>query len=344
MSWDPILDASSRSGAGPCGLAYPSGPDQFRVEELPLYPASGEGEHLYLEIEKRGIDTPELVRRVAAVLGISDREIGWAGLKDRAAVARQRLSVPRVAGEAALARLAEGEDFEILSAMPHGNKLRPGHLAGNRFTLLLPGDPAAAAWEAGLAEIEALGLPNYFGFQRFGTRCDNHLRGRGMLSRGGRGKGRSARFLLSAYQSELFNRVLAARIDALGTLIAGDLAWIHAKGAVFAVDDPEAEQPRADALEISPSGPLPGGRMSAPAGEVLASESAALAAGGWREEWGRHLTGGRRPLRVPVAELRGEVDPRGGLRLRFVLPPGSYASVLLAELGVFPAAAGIRRG
>ncbi len=336
MNWHPVDDTPTRSGAMGSDLAYPRGPECFVVEELPLYAASGEGEHLYLELEKWEIDTPELIRRIARALQISEREMGWAGLKDKSATTRQRLSVPRKAGEAGLERILACENLRLLGATPHGNKLRPGHLAGNRFKLLLSGKTEPTDWRVRIAEIEAGGLPNYFGFQRFGSRQSNHIAGLRLLERGARLRGRKQRFLLSAYQSALFNRVLAGRLDRLGTLYTGDLAWLHDRGAIFLVEDPAAEQSRADALAISPSGPLPGGRMTEPGGEVLEQERSAFAEGGWRESFGELLTGGRRPLRVPIAGLAGEWVAEAGLKLEFVLPPGSYASVLLAEFGVRP--------
>jgi len=332
MNWDPVRDIRTRSGATSCGLAYPSGPDRFFVEEIPLYEPGGEGDHLYLTVEKRGIDTPELLRRLAAAAGVDHRDIGWAGLKDRHAVARQRVSLPRRAAEPRLDALGD-EDYTVLDCRPHRNKLRVGHLAGNRFRLLLDGrcDPETLAGR--LRDLRTKGLPNYFGFQRFGAEGDNHQRGLRLLRRGGRLRGRRARFLLSAYQAALFNRVVDGRLEGLGELLPGDLAWIHAKGAIFRVEDPARERARTEALAVSASGPLPGRRETRPAGPALDIEDRLLHAAGWEEPFRSRLTGGRRPLRVPVGELESEAGTEG-LRLAFTLPPGSYASVLLAELGV----------
>ena len=334
MTWHPVTGALPRRRGGPAGLAYPSGSDCFAVEELPLYEACGEGEHLYLTIEKRDIDTPELLRRLGAALGLPPREIGWAGLKDARAMARQRVSVPRRAAEGRLPVLGD-ESYRVLDARAHRNKLRAGHLAGNRFRLLLRGETDPDAFAADLALLARGGLPNYFGFQRFGRGADNHHEGERLLRRGSRGRGRRERFLISAYQASLFNRVVVERLGALGTLLTGDLAWIHGKGAVFAVEDATREAARAARLEISHSGPLPGRRMSCPTGEAGELEERLLAEAGWQESFATLLTGGRRPLRVPVDGVRWEGEA-GALRLEFTLPPGSYASVLLAELGVHP--------
>jgi tRNA pseudouridine13 synthase len=147
---------------------------------------------------------------------------------------------------------------------------------------------------------------------------------------------RMRRFYVSAYQSSLFNRVLSRRIERglLGRLLLGDLAYIHGKGAVFNVDDPKAEQPRADRLEISPSGPLYGRKLSTPRGlpgemeqRVLDEEELAL------EDWrvpGLKLKGARRALRIPLHDVESRYDD--GLLLSFSLPPGCYATVVLREL------------
>ena len=148
------------------------------------------------------------------------------------------------------------------------------------------------------------------------------------------------RFYVSAYQSQLFNHVVAERIGSLDRLLAGDLAWRHANGAVFAVEDPAVEQPRADALEISPSGPLFGRRMTRPAGEPDRIEQAVLERSAHaREDFLRpgplQWKGARRPLRFPLADLAveaGSDDAGPFLELRFALPPGSYATVVLREI------------
>jgi len=327
----PIETPPRYRGPAP-DLSWPSGSEHFLVEELPLYPASGEGEHLFLRVEKRDLSTPELIARICAALGLDPREAGHAGLKDRQAVTRQGISLPRRAAEGALDRLGD-EQYRVLETRPHGNKLKPGHLAANRFEVFLAGGADEVFMEARLKEIREGGMPNYFGPQRFGMRGDNHELGRHMLEGRRKPQGAKAKLLCNAWQSHLFNRVLAARLEGLSRLMPGDLAWIHAKGAVFRVEDPAAEQARAAALEISPSGPLPGRKMTPARAEAGELERRVLEESGWRPEQDRFLMGARRPLRVPVGELSAGAEP-GGWRLRFVLPPGSYATVLLGELGL----------
>jgi len=313
-------------------LAYPGDPESFHVEEIPLYEPCGEGEHLYLKIEKRGIDTPALVNLLSRSLGVPTGAIGWAGRKDRHATSRQWISLPRQGVEQ---RMAEFSDpaVTVLESRPHRNKLRMGHLRGNRFRLLLRGEADIVELRGILEGVRSRGMPNYFGPQRFGRQGDNHLRGRELLESGRRGRGREARFLHSAFQSALFNRVCAERAGMEWELLTGDLAWIHAKGAVFRVEDPEAERARGEALEISPSGPMPGKKMMEPAAEAGELEARLMEEEGWSAGFAGELRGGRRPLRVPVEALTLE-PASGGYSLGCVLPSGSYASVLLALLGV----------
>jgi tRNA pseudouridine13 synthase len=375
-------------------------PEDFVVDEIPLYPALGVGDHAYARIEKIGIPTREAIRRLAAHLGVAESAIGCAGLKDARAVTRQTLSLEHVPPARLEGLVLPG--IRVLSVKRHRNKLRPGHLAGNRFEIRLRGvvPDAPARTEAILRVLLARGLPNAFGPQRFGTRGDTHLVGAAILRRDWAGAvallcgrpsprerdprvlearrlfdagdfagARSAfpvgfaterrvldrlagggspeqavkgipkpvrRFYVSALQSALFNGVLAARLDAIDRLEAGDLAWIHGKGAVFRVEDAAREQPRCDAFEVSPSGPLFGTKMVAPTGAPGEREAAALAASGlapaaFAVAGVDRFEGERRPLRVPVGEpvFRAEGED---LHLAFSLPRGSYATCLLAEV------------
>ena len=164
-------------------------PEDFRVDELPAYLPSGAGPHLYLHVEKRGRTTRDVVRALARALGVGEREVGYAGLKDRAAVTTQWLSFP-VARDPDPAALA-GDGYRVLAASRHQNKLRPGHARGNAFEVAVRGGDLAAAQRAAAALARA-GLPNYYGPQRFGHGGANAALGRALLApdphprRGGR--------------------------------------------------------------------------------------------------------------------------------------------------------------
>ncbi len=375
-------------------------PEDFVVEEIPLYPALGLGDHAYALVEKTGIPTREAVRRMAQHLGVSESRVGCAGLKDARAVTRQTLSFERVPPAKLEGLVLPG--IRVLKVKLHRNKLRPGHLAGNRFEVRVRGvvADAEARTAAVLRVLLARGLPNGFGPQRFGTRGDTHLVGRALVKRdfdgavdllcgrpsplerdprvvearrrydagdlaGARdslphafsserrvlerilqgGSRREAvgaipkgmrRFYVNAWQSALFNRVLAERLGALDRLEAGDLSWIHGKGAVFLVEDAAREQPRCDDFAISPSGPVFGTKMVPAGGAPGEREARVLAAEGlvpadFDVPGVLRFEGERRPLRVPVGDpsFRREGED---LLLAFSLPRGSYATNLLAEV------------
>jgi tRNA pseudouridine13 synthase len=309
-------------------------PEDFRVEELPLYPPSGEGEHTFVHVEKRLVTTEEVANLLARAAGVGARDVGYAGRKDRLAVATQWFSVPRLDPHRALD--LEFEGVRVLEATAHGHKLRTGQLRGNRFEIAVRGvdDKAREAARARLDEIGRIGTPNSFGSQRFGRAGRNVEIGARLL----RGEivlkdRRKARFAISALQSAVFNDVLAARPTGIGEFEFGDVAMLHGSGGQFLVEDVEQEQPRAVAFEISPTGPIFGNRVIEPMGEVALREKAALEVRGiclaeLRPPRGIRLRGARRALRVRPdnAQMR---DFPSGFWLEFELPPGSYATVLI---------------
>ncbi len=324
---------------------FVSGVETFVVEELPAYRPVGTGEHTYCWIEKRDLTTHEAVRRLARALGVPDRDVGYAGLKDRHATTRQYLSVPGTTPEAALEAKVEG--VQVLEAARHGNKLRMGHLKGNRFEVVVS-DLAPGELERLGEALEALGrdgVPNRFGEQRFGAAGDNVEVALAVLRRERREPDRRKReFLFSALQSAVFNRVLTLRTERGGLLDLreGDVLQKRGSGGLFITTDLAVDAARVAAGEVVPTGPMPGNReMEPPAGTAARAieDEAMVAVGITRAELeplGRHLPGARRPLVVPL-ELGS--PPTEGLddgraRLRFGLPSGSYATVVLETLGI----------
>ncbi|MDH3519080.1 MAG: tRNA pseudouridine(13) synthase TruD [Myxococcales bacterium] len=312
-------------------------PEDFRVDEVPLYAPTGEGNHTFVRIEKRLRTTEEVARDLARAAGVSARDVGYAGRKDRRAVATQWFSVPVLDPERALALALRGA--RVLEAARHPHKLRTGQLRANRFDLVVRDVDAAAcaAAETRLAEAIARGFPNRFGGQRFGRDGRNVEHAQRMLRGesvpGGR---RAARFLLSALQASVFNAVLAARSAPPHRLERGDVAVRHDSGGLFLVEDEVLEAPRAEAFEISPTGPIFGTRSLEPAGAVAERERAVLAQHGVDlarlfPPRGIRLRGGRRALR---ARPEDALLTRGAdhVRLCFTLPSGSYATVLIEEL------------
>jgi tRNA pseudouridine13 synthase len=155
--------------------------EDFQVEEIPLYEPCGEGDHLYLTVEKSGLTTYDLLRELAGALNCKERDLGYAGLKDARAITRQTVSVPLRKPEDVKGLQISG--VKILSARLHHNKLRPGHLAGNRFRLRIretnPGSLAHA--ESTLGILEDIGVPNRFGDQRYGALGNSHRVGRAII-------------------------------------------------------------------------------------------------------------------------------------------------------------------
>ncbi len=320
-------------------------PEDFFVEELPAYEPSGRGDHTFITIEKRDVNTLDVVERLAVALDIRQRDIGFAGLKDRQAVTRQRLSVPGVPPEQL--RDLDLSDVLILEAERHQHKLRRGHLRGNRFRIRLRHvHPAATERVPAILHIlKTRGVPNGYGPQRFGVERQNHLAGRALLL-GDREAlkqldvpyPRSRRYrslYLSAYQSYLFNRYLARRIEegTFDTVIAGDVAKKRDTGGLFIVELPEVEVPRAVAFEISATGPIYGYRMMPAQDKAGQLEQAILDAEGLTLESFRPagLKGTRRALRWRPDDLAWNMVG-GDLVLEFSAPKGAYATALLREI------------
>lgn len=378
--------------------------EDFFVQEIPLYEPGGEGEHVYCEIQKIGITTFDAIGKIADALHVPSREIGYAGLKDARAITRQTLSIWGTTEQQVMD--LHIPNLTIQWAARHGNKLRIGHLKGNRFAIKIRDvEPSAVvAVESAMRILHERGAPNYFGPQRFGRRGDNDALGEALLHGNHAGllkyllgtpnpaiddpqslKAREAyenrenelavqswprhaglerrilsrlmktgkpaaavaaiddrlrRLWISAFQSRVFNDVVARRITALDHLMLGDLAYKHENGACFYVEDAPLEQPRAQRFEISPTGPLLGYRMSEPRGEPLAIEAEVfqnhhVQADHFRVA-GRHkIKGSRRPLRVQPADIQveGGVDEAGPyITVAFILPAGSFATSVLREV------------
>jgi len=318
-------------------------PEDFRVDEIPAYLPFGEGSHLFLLVEKRGKNTREVAAAIAKALGVRERDTGIAGQKDRHAVTTQWLSVEGVDPSRAIG--LSGDGFRILEAKLHRNKLRLGHLRGNRFQIRLRGvdEPGVEQVRTIAAALEVRGMPNYYGPQRFGRRGDNAEVGRLILQgsddprvRRAQRDPRMRRFLVSAFQSEVFNRVLAARLEdrSWDDPRPGDVIEKLASGGLFVCSEPAVDRERVQRFECSITGPLPGSRIDpAVQGEPAALEAHLLAEAGVTAEQLRgsaDARGARRALRLPI-HLEIDVDHEG-LLLRFELPPGAYATAVLREL------------
>jgi tRNA pseudouridine13 synthase len=342
MLFDPLAPPPLLTGDLPgIGGRIKQLPEDFEVEEIPAYEPCGTGEHLYLWVEKRAMGAAFFTRQVARRLGIAQGEVGTAGMKDRQAVTRQWVSVPDVGTD----RLAEldGEGIRLLQVSRHSNKLKAGHLRGNRFSILIRDVTAAAGDRLPplLAQLRARGVANYYGPQRFGREGDTVQLGLSMLRRAPAFRAPRSGFLrrlaLSAAQSALFNHYLGCRLNdgLLHTVLAGDVMAKRPLGGLFVATDVAREQARCEARETVPTGPVFGRKMFAAAACAAAREADSLHAAGLTLDaffgFGKLLQGTRRHNLVDLDDLAVEQGSEG-IRLTFTLPAGSYATVVLREI------------
>jgi tRNA pseudouridine13 synthase len=322
-----------------CGGTIRSKNEDFEVEEVPSYEPCGEGEHLFLWVEKRGMAPEFFARTIAQRLGVSSAAVGTAGLKDRHAITRQWVSVPLDA-EPRVGKL-DSDELRVLRTGRHINKLKPGHLRGNRFNILIrnPNPDAKDSTNAILDRIRTLGMPNFYGPQRFGRDGSTLDLGWQCLAKKAPRRIRPFlfRFALSAVQSFLFNDVLARRLwdGFFRTVLPGDVMAKWPAGGMFTTQDPAAEQARFDAKEIVTAGPMFGKKTFPAEGVAAEREAAVLSDNGLSIDsfggFGKLVLGTRRHNLVYLDDLASEWNA-DGLRLKFTLPAGSYATVFLQEV------------
>ncbi len=375
-------------------------PEDFRVEELPLSRPSGHGNITKAHVQKRGTPTFDLLLFLSKSAKLSERRIGYAGLKDSRAVTSQYVTLPKI--PPARVRGLRGRHFRVLAAHRDGRRLRIGHLLGNRFTIRIRHvnreriDDARTVLET----MVKRGLPNAYGEQRFGVRQDGHRLGEALirgdaqafvdgflgrpsiyernplildareyydqgeidrawktfpkrhraekralstLRRGGTpedvvselGTGQR-KIWLSAWQSYFFNAVLDERVrqGTFDNLVPGDIAWLHESSATFVATSSDVSLAQSGAA--SPTGPLPGAALRHPSERAGDVERRILTREAFQPMGDTPSTmvprGLRRPLRVPIREASLEDLGDGSVVVRFVLPPGSFATVLLGAL------------
>lgn len=383
-----------------CRGAIKSVFEDFRVDEIPAYAFSGTGDHTFVLVEKTGISTFEAMRRICRAIGFSERDAGYAGMKDARGLTRQWFSFEHV--DPARFGALDIPRLRVVQTTRHGNKLKRGHLAGNRFEITLR-DVAADDVQHARATLEILqrrGVPNWYDEQRFGRDGNNDALGLALVRRDwptffgtllgnpaadphpathaareayASGKvpealalwphnqnleraalkavieygveekaikrlpQKNKQFFVSALQSRLFNTCLDRRFDAYDRVWQGDLCQKE-NGAYFATEDAAVEQPRADTLEISPTGPIFGFKMQQPTDREAELETAVLADAGLTPEsfevgGGLSQKGDRRPYRFALRDVAVRHDgAANALILAFSLPKGCYATIVLKEI------------
>ncbi len=315
-------------------------PEDFRVEEIDGFEATGSGEHLLLTIEKRGMNTAFVAAHLARWAGIPERGVSYAGLKDRHAVTRQRFSVHLPKKIAPDITALETDDLNVLKSEWHAKKLPRGALSGNRFKLILRDvSGEVVAIEERLQAIAALGVPNYFGEQRFGRSGDNIVNVLAMFA-GRRMRREQRTMLLSAARSQLFNQVLAARVEkgCWNRGLDGDVWMLDGSRSVFGPEPwTDALAARLADFDIHPTAPLWGRGNSRSQETALTLENDAIA-----DPQSLHLRAGleaaglkqeRRSTRLRPQDLQWSWEAAACLSLHFSLPPGTYATAVLTELG-----------
>lgn len=337
MSPPPVHTAALPGTGGRIG----PDPEDFRVDELPLYAPSGEGEHLYVHVEKRDLTTRDAVRLLAAGSGVPPSEIGTAGMKDKHAVTSQWVSMPaRRARPASEWNLPEG--LRVLETALHRNKLRTGHLSGNRFTIRIV-EVGSGALERAERIVSALardGLPSYYGAQRFGRGGDNVESALEWLDgeiAGKRAPPFQRKFYPSVLQSEIFNRYVMLRLsEGLGSPLVGEVVRLEGTGSHFVVEDPERELPRWSSRDIHPTGPMIGPKMRSAQARALELEEQAILSLSMSPErlamLGRFADGTRRDVLVWPGDVKVSAPSESTLELSFSLPAGCYATGLVREL------------
>jgi len=336
---------------------FKQSPRDFVVEEIPLYEFSGEGEHLILFIRKKNLSTNEMIGQFARYLGIKNRDIGYAGLKDKHAMTKQYISINKQYEEA-----LENFNFEgikIISKTYHNNKLRIGHLKGNRFYLKLKkvNPTSALKIDEALKNISLAGMPNFFGYQRFGNDGDNHILGEKLAKGEARQRNpRVKKLLINAYQSHLFNLWLSRRLE-INSLVSsfeakeietllnmpnnevqkmkaqkhpfklmnGDVMEHYPNGKLFDFEEDDNDFERFNAREISVTGLLCGKKVKVASG----------AAGEIEKDFDDSINadGARRFAWVYPTDIEGRFNKvEAQYEMNFTLPKGSYATVLIEEI------------
>ena len=313
--------------------------EDFQVREVLSFEPSGNGNHAYLQVQKRHLTTEELCRAIARLANLSVRHVGYAGLKDRNAVTTQWFSVDLAGKSEPDWNQLQSDRITVLNISRHERKLKRGSIKDNGFDLILrnlQGD--IAQLENRLSQVQRRGVPNYFGEQRFGIEENNLNAAFQMFTTGHKVKNRHLRGLYySAARSYLFNQVLSYRVghDLWDQAVAGDAMMLDGSRSFFVSEDiDDTIRARLQAGDIHPSGPLWGRGEPATQGDARVLELNLLQDYlPWRQGLEQHgLEQQRRALRLMIRSFEWEFTSHNQLHLRFALPSGAYATSVVREL------------
>ncbi len=333
-------------------FAYALGPPQtrahlrqsaedFRVDEHLGFSLSGSGQHVWLKIEKRHTNTEWLARQLAKCAGVSARDVGYAGLKDRNAVTTQWFSVDLAGRPAPDWPSVQNDDIRILEIISHGRKLRRGAHAANRFVIVLR-DLVSTGVEldARLQQVRTHGVPNYFAEQRFGRGFQNLTAAQELFNGSLQRVRRHQRSLyLSAARSWIFNALLSCRVNQRNwcTALPGDVLMLRGSKAFF--HSPEVDDEIVQRIEhgdVFPSGPLwgsgdlPSSGLAAELESITASQYKLFCDGlvkfGLKQQ--------RRSLVLLPEDMSWQRLSENSLLVEFTLPSGGFATSVIRELAV----------
>lgn len=328
-----------RAHGEPCGRALlKAQPEHFRVTEVLDIELSGQGEHLWLLIEKRDLNTEDVARQLSRLAGIKLRDVSYAGIKDRRAVTSQWFSLQLPGRADPDFSPLWNDQLRCLASIRHSRKLQRGAHQANRFVILLTGlQGEPEQLDLRLQHIARAGVPNYFGPQRFGRDGGNIEQARHWAQRGALPPARGTRSrLLSTARSLLFNRVLAQRVadGSWNRVLPGDCLAFTDSRSHFSAERLVADDSRFDELDVHVTGPLWGTGSAPVSGAVLALEQQQAAAEPllckWLEDAG--LEQQRRILRLPIGGLTWHYPAADSLEIEFTLPTGCFATAVLHEL------------
>jgi tRNA pseudouridine13 synthase len=312
-------------------------PEDFQVHEFFDTPFSGQGEHIVIQIEKRGLTTAEVIKSLSRLINKSEKLISYAGLKDRQAVATQWLSIHAPGEEIAGIEQLSAPGWKVIHSTRHHKKLKPGFLTGNRFVIRLREVSHPEDLQQRIEKIKTGGVPNYFGEQRFGNNAGNLVKAEALLVQGMKVRDRFLKAMYcSAARSWIFNLILSQRVQdhSWNNPLAGDVMQLSGSNSIFVIDEVTAEiLQRIEDKDISPASPLPGKSKNKVQGEAQALITKIYA------DWLPWLSGLERygleeAWRANILHLQQfeSVIEGNNAELSFILPAGSYATAVIREL------------
>jgi len=336
--------------------------ERFFVEEIPLYDFSNKGNFLILKIKKNDMSTWKLITVLAKAGDLNERDIGYAGLKDKSATTIQYISIPKKS-EKELYKNLTTDKIEILEKTYNRAPIKIGHLKGNKFSIVLQqiNESDAKFFNTTAKMMQSKGIPNYYGYQRFGEDSRSYIQGKELAHSGKRLRGSKEKLLVSAYQSHLFNKWLGQRVKLSNTiaeysidvaanklnypielvkvlakqqqhfkLFLGDIVKPYPHGKLDFVKDMLYMAKAFEQKKVSPTGLLCG------ANSVRAKSDAYYLEEEYDDNELSTLKGDRRFAWIWPKDVETSYDKEAKkLTVEFYLPKGSYATTFLEEVGKF---------